>query len=322
MKLSFNAVKSITFGAVKSFENSSGMNFARCTDKQIAAYYGMSESIGNNSKASTGIRFDFHTNSKRFAFKPSDGQFDIYVNGAFTERYVYCKENPVFSRELPREYEENHVTVYFPSHGNPAVISYVEIDDGAYATPHKYDMKLYFIGDSITQGWDTGYDSLSYSIRTADFFNAEPLIQGVGGAVFGEGVIDGSIEFDPDAVIFALGTNDWGTDLCKSFDDIRSNAVAFMDALKKQFPDKPVFGILPIWRADEDVARRCGTLSRVRDVLKEEISSHGFTVVDGLPMVPHIKEFYSDGYLHPNALGAVIYAENLCKVLNKYFKKN
>ena len=43
-------------------------------------------------------------------------------------------------------------------------------------------------------------------------------------------------------------------------------------------------------------------------------------LVDGELMTPHLPEFFSDGFLHPNALGFGIYAENLVRVMNPYLK--
>lgn len=202
MRLSFEEVKSITFGFVHSFEDANGMHFAKCTDKQVAAFGSFWEGLGNNAKATTGIRLDFHTSSKHFAFGAASGRrFELYINGTFREIYkAQDGESAEFSYDINEAGEENRVTLYFPAHDTPGVLSYVELDDGATVVPHKFDCKIFFIGDSITQGWNSTYDSLSYANRVSDFFNADSVIQGVGGAFFHPSIFDEAIDYDPDSL--------------------------------------------------------------------------------------------------------------------------
>lgn len=319
MKLSFETVKSITVGAVRSFENADGMHFAKCTERQVAAWKNFSDGLGVNASATTGIRLDFHTDSKYFTFKAASGKrFELYVNGVFKTCFLRADgDDTDFSADIVSDKAENRITLFFPSHDVPGVISYVELDDGASVRPHKFDRKLYFIGDSITQGWDSHYDSLSYANVVSDFFNADSIIQGVGGAFFHEDIFDSDISYDPDAVIVAFGTNDWGR--FESATELRKHACKFLDALTTRFKDKKIFGISPIWRANaESECRATGYFKDVCKIVKEEILSHGMVLIEGEYLTPHIPDFYSDGYLHPNGLGFSIYAKNLCRILENH----
>lgn len=320
MKLSFETVKSITFGFVSSFEDTDGMHFAKCTDKQVAAFAAFWEGLGTNAKATTGIRLDFHTNSKRFAFKASSGRrFELYVNGTFREVYTRQNDdNAEFSYDINESTDENRITLYFPSHDIPGVLSYVELDDGATLRAHEFDTKIFFIGDSITQGWNSHYDSLSYANRVSDFFNADSVIQGIGGAFFHPSIFDDAIDYDPDIVIFAFGTNDWVHQ--KSYDELRKNTSEFIEAITAKFAGKKIFGISPIWRGNSGELKPAGYFVDVCAAVKEEIVAHGVTLIDGETLTPHMTDFYSDLYLHPNGLGFGIYAESLCKELNKYVR--
>ena len=67
---------------------------------------------------------------------------------------------------------------------------------------------MLFIGDSITQGWNSYYDTLSYAWRVSLYFNANSIINGIGGAFYEPQTFDVP-DFDPDTVIVALGTNDF-----------------------------------------------------------------------------------------------------------------
>ena len=151
MRLSFEEVKSITFGFVHSFEDANGMHFAKCTDKQVAAFGSFWEGLGNNAKATTGIRLDFHTSSKRFAFGVASGRrFELYINGTFREIYkAQDGAGAEFSYDINEAGDESRVTLYFPAHDTPGVLSYVELDDGATVVPHKFDRKIFFIGDHV-----------------------------------------------------------------------------------------------------------------------------------------------------------------------------
>ena len=315
MKLSFETVKNITFGSVCTYEDEGGMHFAKCTDKQVAAFTSFSEGLGRNAKATTGIRLDLHTNSKRFAFKAASGRrFELYVNGTFRAEFLRNDEEDVeFSFDIDEYSSENRITLYFPAHDVPGVLSYVELDDGATVVPHKFDTKFFFIGDSITQGWDSHYDSLSYANRVSDFFNAESIIQGIGGAFFHRSIFDDAIDFDPDVVIFAFGTNDWVRS--SSREELLCNTKEFIEAITAKFNGKKIFGISPIWRGNSGELKPAGYFKDVCRLVKDEIVAHGVTLIDGETLTPHMTDFFSDLYLHPNGLGFGIYAQSLCKAL-------
>lgn len=318
MKLPFSTVKGITVGSIESYEDASGMHFAKCTKKQVDAFRVFSDTLAVNATATTGIRLDFHTNSKHFSFGASSGaRFELYINGVFTDCVLWRADSEkVFSKSIATGKDENRITLFFPSHDAPGVLSFVELDDGASVIPHSFDRKIFFIGDSITQGWESTYDSLSYANRVSDFFNADSVIQGTGGAFFHESIFDSSIDYDPDIAIVAFGTNDWGH--FSSHSELHKAAKEFLDLFIKRFAGKKLFGISPIWRGNTELPRATGHFSEVCDTVKKEIIAHGLILIEGETLTPHIPDFYSDKYLHPNGLGFGIYAENLCKILKNY----
>ena len=210
MKLSFDQIKGITAGAVRIWEENDRIRFAKFTQKQTDAWYALDTVLGERAESSTGIRLDFYTNSSFFAFTVAKGKFyDIYVNGILS--YLVTPESLSdgrFSISLNTSKGENRMTLVLPSH-EPGALYSVELDDGATLTPHALGKKILFIGDSITQGWEAKYNSLCYAQRVARFFNADSLIQAVGGGFFDESILDEELDFDPEIVIVALGTNDW-----------------------------------------------------------------------------------------------------------------
>ena len=316
MKLSFDQIKGITAGAVRIWEENDCIRFAKFTQKQTDAWYALDTVLGERAESSTGIRLDFYTNSSFFAFTVAKGKFyDIYVNGILS--YLVTPESLSdgrFSISLNTSKGENRVTLVLPSH-EPGALYSVELDDGATLTPHALGKKILFIGDSITQGWEAKYNSLCYAQRVARFFNADSLIQAVGGGFFDESILDEELDFDPEIVIVALGTNDWSRGDRAT---LSGKMNAFFNKLIKQYGDKKIFSITPIWRANYNEIRNGMTFEDIIALVREQATSHGVTVIDGIPMVPHIPEFFSDGYLHPNDLGFGIYAENLIRVLKDY----
>ena len=323
MRLTYDQICSVTVGAVRTWQDSDGMHFCKCTQKQVDAWRALSPVLGERAETTTGIRLDFHTNSKKISFDTSHGKkFELYINNiprykVNADEYRERGEAIAFTLDgaLGEELEgDRRVTLIFPSHAI-AVLKYVELDDSAYIKPHVFDKKLLFIGDSITQGWDSKYDSLSYAWRTTRFFNAESVIHGVGGGYFHETIFD-HIDFKPDAVIIALGTNDFGH--YPTLDVLREHAGKFLDLIKEEYADAQVFVLSPIWR--EVQKKGMGTFAQCRQVVIDEALRCGFNHIDGLSLCPPIPEFYADGNLHPDDLGFSVYADNLCRELVKYLK--
>ena len=327
MKLSFDDIKRISFGAIDISEKEDGIHFSRCTEKQIDVWYSVSEFLGNGSRATTGIKLDFMTDSAYFEFSVSDGnRFELYIDGLLRRCYFMdeLRERGESARfeicdPLGKPYAEgemHRVTLYFPCHCRGGSLGHVALEDGARIEPYRHAMKMLFIGDSITQGWDSGYDSMGYAPRVAGFFDAESINQGIGGSFFNADAFD-SFDFDPDVIIVAYGSNDWGKR--SSADELTAHAKAHLSLIKNSFggEGKKLFAISPIWR-DDAKPRAMGDFTVCREAVIKAIESEGFIHIDGLSLVPPCPELYSDKYLHPNALGFSFYSENLIKQLQKH----
>ena len=205
---------------------------------------------------------------------------------------------------------EKRVTLILPSH-SLGVLRSVELDDGATLAPHAHKRRILFIGDSITQGWNARYDSLSYAWQVTKFFDANSVIQGIGGAFFHESTVD-TLDFDADTVVVAYGTNDYGH--YKSLDELRTHAEQFFAGISAQYAKQKKVAVSPIFREDMAKDKVMGSFAACRAVVAAAAEKYGFTVADGLTLVPHNMDFMADA-VHPNDLGFGVFAQNLIPYL-------
>jgi len=310
MKLTSEQIKSVLFGAVQTVETPEGITGHKCSPETLAQWKELFPNVAKNALPPTGLRLDFETDATSVRFTVR-GKFECLVDGLLTASSD-PKEDPsllslAFGAAKPRR-----ITLIFPSHdSSEGILSGVELNDGAAVAPHKYDEKFLFLGDSITQGWNSGIDSLSYAWRTSLFFNADCIIYGVGGGVFHPAVFEAPSGFDPDRVFVAFGTNDFGH--YKTLADLRLHASQYLDLVTGAYEGKKIYGITPIWRYDP-WEKTMGSFDECIAVLREEYEKRGIFVIDGLKLVPHDKAFFADA-LHPNALGFSLYAQNLIRIL-------
>ncbi len=318
MKLSFEEIRSITVGAIDVRKTEAGVEFFKCTDAQIAAWYKWNKDLGYRAETTTGVRLDFYTNSKTFAFKTISGiKFELLIDGMLTQRFTlgegesYIEKRIELSDSLGHQKDRIRVTLAFPSH-TVGRLEYVELDDGAYFERPEYKHKLLFIGDSITQGHNSKFDTLSYAWRVTSYFDAESVINGIGGAFFDPATFD-NINFDPDAVIIAYGTNDARR---FSYAEMQEKTRGFLALVKQAYSDRKVIVISPIWRADNNGNVMGEDFENKRAMVEREALALGFDVVSGLKLVPAVSDFFADTYLHPNDLGFGLYAQNLIKEIS------
>ncbi len=310
MKLSSQQIKSALFGAMEVAETNGGIVPYKFSAPYREKWFALREDFGKRAEVPTGVRLDFETDAKTVTFSLLGGSFDLLVDGLLTEAtpvYAAPTDHPV---SLPEGI--HRVTLIFPSHdGKPLGLFGVELQGETFVKPHEYGEKFLFLGDSITQGWNSGENSLSYAWRTALFFNADCRILGVGGACFDADLLEIPQNFDPDRVFVAFGTNDFGH--FRTLSELQANASAYLDKVAAAYQGKKIYGITPIWRYDT-WEKPMGTFDQCIDVIKTEYETRGITVLSGMDFVPHHKDFFSDA-VHPNALGFSLYAERLIHAL-------
>ena len=306
--LSYTEIRAITVGSPYIVEKADGLYFYKSTESQMAA-------STSNTVNSTGVRLDFETDSSMFAFTSSQkSKIEVYINGVLTA----TSYSDTYVKELDTSNKMNRVTLFLPSHGL-GNISSLSLDEGSSCTRHGFDTTFLFVGDSITQGWNSGVDSLAFAPTVSMHYNAESIIFGVGGAKFNADFLGDKYDssFSPEVIIVAYGTNDWQANITES--QLRNNMKAVLDKLKAWYPDAQIVGISPIWRSDFEAAKFSGynmTFTKAREVIADVYSDYGITCIDGYDMVSHESSKYADD-VHPNKDGFIEYSENLIAELDK-----
>ena len=300
MKLGFEAIKEITVGAACIRREGDSIAFFKMTERQLEVYRTSFERFYNNASNTTGVRLDFWTNSDSFAFLPtSRGKYEAKLDGRLV-LFGTQEADTECCVELPKDGAFHRVTLHLPSHGAGGRLGYVELSDGAEWKRAAFDTKMLFIGDSITQGWNSEWDTGSYALLVSDHFNAESMVWGVGGACYEPETVGCVDDFAPDTVIVAYGTNDAGRENVLSI--LEEKCRGTYEKIKAFYPGARVVVITPIWRLDQDNPRPYGHVSLVSDCIAKTAKDFGFSVIDGLTLVPHVASLFVDN-VHPNDLG-------------------
>ncbi len=313
MELTFDEIRTLTHGADHFTEEKDGLHFHKCTALQENAWKAINpEKFYRRSLQTCGVRLEMETDADSISFEaPAGNKYEIWVNGVF---FKQIRMNELRERgEKPViELEPGDKSILFalPSHSHGVLSSFC-LNGATYFRPVSRERKILFIGDSITQGWDGQYDTLSFAYRTATALGADFHINGIGGARYVPETFDRISSFEPDTVVIAYGTNDFGQ-AERTVEENRANAAGYLDRVRAAYGDRRVVVLTPIWRADKDEEWH----RTVRTCIAKEAAERGFEVVDGELLFPRNTAFFADGFLHPNDLGFSVIAERLTAYLS------
>lgn len=335
MKLNLEQIKAITAGAVRVQEAADGIHFYRFTKEQENLYQVRKTDFYNKTFATSGIKLWFRTDSRKMrlagtAHKATTRLYyaiDIYKNGEKLGDIKNFEPEKLVGLYTTTTWElgdfagsfdlgegEKEVCVYLPW-SVAAVLSAVELDDGADIVPVKRPKKLLCFGDSITHGYDARYPANKYATRLAAALDADEYNKAIGGEIFQPWLAATEDEIDPDYITVAYGTNDWAA--CQP-DVIVRNCTGFFANLAKNYPNTPIFAITPVWRKDQAPDKPAGPFSFAEETIREAVKDlPNVTVIRGYDLIPHEENLYGDLRLHPNDEGFAHYAENLFAAMKK-----
>ena len=310
MILTNEELKKIYFGAYE-FEEKDGYLKANQYSKPQMDYFNSAlEMWAERCDASTAKTLEFTTDASEVSFdykiiwKCSEDTVDLYVDG-LCHKIFYIKdmgEEGSLKFELP---EGTHKIVIYLAVDATMLIKNFSIAS-SYEAPVK-KTKVLWLGDSITQGYGSLRSSESYVSIVNRTFDYDILNQGIGGYIYDSKSLMKMPGYTPDFIVVSMGTNQYG--------DENMNAVEeYYKVLTGIYGTEiPIICITPIWRGDNIEA--LPVFYKFCDNIKTVVSKYpNIKVIDGLTLVPHLEEYYTDN-LHPNLLGTETYAANLVKAM-------
>ncbi len=335
MKLLLNDYKRIALGCADVTEENGKIRFHRFTEEEELFYKQrdamLGRSFSDRCSAPAGIKLCFATNSTSLKITVMVGaatsrsyfSFDLFENGSLLGYLDNFMEEELLENYTEQEFSlgrheksfllsggKSEITVYFPWSVFIDNIE-IELDRGAEIEPIRPKKKLLVYGDSITQGYDAKRPSHRYSARIADFLGAEEINKAIGGEIFVPELVKDKLDFVPDYITVAYGTNDWSTTDGKDF---YQNVKSFYGFLSQNYPNVPIFAITPIWRANFEESKPFGDFFTVERIIREATATlENVKVICGFDLVGHDEKLFADLRLHPRDDGFNEYYENLSK---------
>ena len=314
MKLTNEELKKIYCGALYFEETEDGYLKANQYTKAQMDYFEKAFLMWfERCDASSAKTIEFKTAARKVSFeykiiwKCSEDSIELAIDGLATE-IAYLKDIDMegsISWDIPEG--EKNVTIYLPSDATILIRNF-EIDS-TYESIQKNE-KVLWLGDSITQGYGPLRSYQTYVSVANRVLNYDILNQGIGGYVYDKNSLMKMEGYNPDKIIVALGTNQYG-------DENGPQVVSeYYETLVGIYgEDIPILVITPLWRGDN--LEGVPTLEKFCATIREIVGKYkNIKVVDGFKMVPHLEEYYLDN-LHPNGLGTEVYGRNLVEEIRR-----
>lgn len=307
MVLTNEELKKIYFGAYEFEETNQGyLQAFQYSKKQIKYFEGAMEMWYDRCTATTAKTLEFSTTATRLSFeykiiwKGSEDSFEITVDG-LVSGIKYIKDLPdsgTIEWELPRGKKD--VVIYLAADATVLIRNFT-ID--ADVIPAVKGEKVLWLGDSITQGYGPLRSSCTYVSVANRILNYDIINQGIGGYIYDKNSLMKMEGYDPDKIIVALGTNQYGDKDMSKVEEYYETLIGIYGN------DIPILCITPLWRGDSEdgLPTLMSFCKKVKDIAGQY---KNVQIVDGMKMVPHFSEYFLDN-LHPNCLGCEIYGRNL-----------
>ncbi|MBQ2054430.1 MAG: SGNH/GDSL hydrolase family protein [Eubacterium sp.] len=314
MKLTNEELKKIYCGALYFEETEDGYLKANQYTKAQMDYFEKAFLMWfERCDASSAKTIEFKTAARKVSFdykiiwKCSEDSIELAIDGLATE-IAYLKDIDMegsISWDMPEG--EKNVTIYLPSDATILIRNF-EIDS-TYESIQKNE-KVLWLGDSITQGYGPLRSYQTYVSVANRVLNYDILNQGIGGYVYDKNSLMKMEGYNPDKIIVALGTNQYGDE---NGPQVVSEYYETLIGIYGE--DIPILVITPLWRGDN--LEGVPTLEKFCATIREIVGKYkNIKVVDGFKMVPHLEEYYLDN-LHPNGLGTEVYGRNLVEEIRR-----
>lgn len=313
--LTLDEIRWVTSGA-PIIQNENGVfRFYKCTPKQTEAYRALSEGLGERSLTTSGVRLDVVTDAKSVRFTPmTAGRYSVEMDGMLRRTVDVTEATAGEETTLLLPAGEHRITLWLPSHA-VGTLSEFALSGATFFRPYRARLRFLMLGDSITQGWNSGLDTEAYAPLLCRYMDAHSVIQGIGGAFYHRSIFDPALSFEPSLVTVAYGTNDFGH--YATVAEMAEEARQMLSSIKDTYGKRRIAVILPIPRFDRDRSPM-GSFDECRRALADVAKELELFTVDGYELVPQMEEMYADT-VHPNALGFSVMAHRLAEILKKQF---
>lgn len=290
----------------------------RLTENQKAWYHAISKEFADRADCTAGASMAFFSEEMDFtlsyeviSYCRSTNVIDVLENGIHTA-----------SVRLPDMQSRETVWIHRATEGKALVelvlpntcgmrICSLGAEDAAEAPskPHK----LLCLGDSILQGIHSYHPTSSLANILALELDAQLLNQSVGGAGFRPELLE-PMDFDPDWVFVAMGVNDTRA---PAEDPVEPRARDWFATLRQLYPRQKIAAVTPIWSTrfpnEPGYAQKA---EHIRECIRQECAKWDIQVIEGDPLVPHVRSYFNEDGLHPNDLGFQAYARGVLRQLN------
>ena len=334
MKLDFEQIKSITCGAESVRLENGEYRFYRFNDKEIEFY--KTSPFYTKAFATSDVEMNFETDATAISLcgvarvavsYRTWYSVEIFSNGeriGTIQNFEGDMTNEKLFAEFPLgDFEKSFdlgsgtksVRIVFPQFAALS-LSNVDLIGASFVSPLRPTKKMFFYGDSISQGYDAQYPSNKYTALAARMLGVEGYNKAIGGEVFQPLLAKVKSDLDPDYISVAYGTNDCGTDK----ETFLKNSRAFYENLSRNYPNAKIFALSPIWRLGTEKECKVGSFFDVEPQIKRIADSLPNVIfVSGFDFVPHDIKYFYDLHLHPSDEGFTCYAKNLVEAIKEYF---
>ncbi len=333
MILNYEQIKNITCGADSVKFEDGEFSFYRFNDKELEFY--KTSPFYTKAFATSDVEMSFETDAAGLSLKGIARvavsyrtwyTLEVFSNGERIGTIQNYEENitsdNLFSEFKLGEFDKSFelgkgkkiVRIVFPQFVALSLYE-IELVGASIVKPIRPEKKMFFYGDSISQGYDAQYPSNKYTALTAKALNVEGYNKAIGGEVFQPVLASVKSDFEPDYIIVAYGTNDCGTDS----ETFLKNSRAFYENLSKNHPNAKIFALSPIWRLGTENKCKVGSFFDIEPQIKEIAHSLPNVIfVRGFDFVPHDTKYFYDLHLHPSDEGFEYYAKNLVAAIKEY----
>lgn len=313
MILTNEQLKNIYFGAYSFEEKEDGyLQAFQYTKAQMDYFEKAFDFWYDRCMATTAKTLEFVTKARKVSFeykiiwKGSEDSFELMTDGQI-QKIVYVKDvkdEGKLEWELPEG--EKSVVIYLPADATVLIRGFET--DAEYTVPAKKE-KVLWLGDSITQGFGPLRSGQTYVSVANRLLNYDIINQGIGGYVYDKKSLMRMEGYQPDKIIVALGTNQYGSETMTDVEEYYETLIGIYGS------EIPILCISPLWRGDnpEGIPKLTDFCENIKKIAG---SYKNVTVVDGFKLVPHLSEYYLDN-LHPNCLGTETFGRNLVEAIRE-----